>query len=343
MIALLLAVWLAWDPVTAVPVQGYRIYYGPTSGQQTISQDVGNQTTGEVRNIPAGSTTYFVVRAYNAVGESGPSNEVLWVEPTPTSTPTPTPTPTPSPTPSPTPNAVTYQINSGGGAASPYTADAYYVGGGTYYLNPVIDTTGVTDPAPQAVYWTERNGNFTYTFPGLKPAGSYKVRLHFAELYWGQAGSRLFDVAINGQTVLSSFDIFAAAGGNRRAVVREFGAQANVSGQIVVKYTTVKDNAKSSGIEILERAPVPSPTPLPSPTPTPAQQTKSTLTVINGSGGGTYDVGQTIAVKARKAPRGKTFNMWIGDKEILNNFLNARTTATIPSTNVSIEATYKDK
>jgi hypothetical protein len=88
---------------------------------------------------------------------------------------------------------------------------------------------------------------------------------------------------------------------------------------------------------------VPSPTPLPSPTPTPAPQTKSTLTVINGSGSGTYNVGQTIGVKASKAPRGKIFNMWIGDKEILNNFLNARTTATIPSTNVSIEATYKDK
>ena len=50
--------------------------------------------------------------------------------------------------------------------------------------------------------------------------------------------------------MLTNFDIFAAAGANR-ALVLDFAANANSSGQIVVSYTTVTDNAKSSAIELL--------------------------------------------------------------------------------------------
>lgn len=54
--------------------------------------------------------------------------------------------------------------------------------------------------------------SFTYTIPGLTPGVTYAVRLHFAELTWTAAGQRVFNVAINGTTVLSDFDIFATAG-----------------------------------------------------------------------------------------------------------------------------------
>jgi hypothetical protein len=81
-------------------------------------------------------------------------------------------------------------------------------------------------------------------------AGS-TVRLHFAELYWTAAGKRTFGVAINGTTVLSNFDIYATAGANYKAVVREFTTTANASGQIIVNLTKVTDNASISGIEIL--------------------------------------------------------------------------------------------
>jgi len=46
----------------------------------------------------------------------------------------------------------------------------------------------VTDPAPQAVYQTVRYGNFTYTIPNLTPGGTYRVRLHFAELFGNNPG-----------------------------------------------------------------------------------------------------------------------------------------------------------
>jgi hypothetical protein len=108
----------------------------------------------------------------------------------------------------------------------------------------------LTNPVPQAVYQTERYGNFTYTFSGLTPGASYTVRLHFAEFYWTAVGQRVFNVSINGTQVLTNFDIIAVTGGQNKATIREFTAAANGSGQIVITYTTVTDNAKSSGIEI---------------------------------------------------------------------------------------------
>jgi hypothetical protein len=86
--------------------------------------------------------------------------------------------------------------------------------------------------------------------PNLTPGASYTVRLDFAEIYWNSAGQRLFNVAINGNQVLSNFDIFATAGGKNIALAETFTATANSSGQIVIQFTTIKDNAKVSGIEI---------------------------------------------------------------------------------------------
>ena len=51
--------------------------------------------------------------------------------------------------------------------------------------------------------------------------------------------------------MLSNFDIYATAGGNYKALVREFTTTANSSGQIAVNLTAVTDNASISGIEIL--------------------------------------------------------------------------------------------
>jgi hypothetical protein len=81
---------------------------------------------------------------------------------------------------------------------------------------------------------------------------SHTVRLHFAEIFQSSAGSRLFNVAINGTTVLSSFDIFAAAGGANKAIVKEFTVAADSNGKIAIAFATVRDNAKISGIEILK-------------------------------------------------------------------------------------------
>jgi hypothetical protein len=146
-----------------------------------------------------------------------------------------------------------YRINCGSSSVvTPFAADQYASGGTQHSVTNTINVTGVTNAAPQAVYQSERYGNLTYTFPSLTASAGYTVRLHFAELYWTAAGKRTFGVAINGTTVLSNFDIYASAGANYKAVVREFTTTANASGQIIVNLTKVTDNASISGIEILK-------------------------------------------------------------------------------------------
>ncbi len=49
-----------------------------------------------------------------------------------------------------------------------------------------------------------------------------RVRLHFAELDGAEPGERVFDVRLQGRTVLKNFDVVAAAGGLNRPAVRQF-------------------------------------------------------------------------------------------------------------------------
>lgn len=79
------------------------------------------------------------------------------------------------------------------------------------------------------------------------------MRLHFAELSWTAAGQRVFNVAINGTQVLSSFDIFATAGVQNQALTEQFNTTANSSGQIVIAFTNGgADNPEINGIEVLQ-------------------------------------------------------------------------------------------
>ncbi|NLG17729.1 MAG: DUF362 domain-containing protein, partial [Fibrobacter sp.] len=121
-----------------------------------------------------------------------------------------------------------YQINCGSNSAvSPFTADQFVSGGTMRTITDAIDLSGVSDPAPHAVYQSERYGTQTYTIPGLTASSEYTVRLHMAELYQTATGKRVFNVAINGTTVLSNFDIYAITGARYKAIVREFTTKAN--------------------------------------------------------------------------------------------------------------------
>jgi malectin (di-glucose binding ER protein) len=110
----------------------------------------------------------------------------------------------------------------------------------------------VTSPAPQAVYQSIRYGNtFAYNIKNLTPNTNFLVRLHFNELYWTSAGQRVFNVAINGNQVLSNYDIFADAGGENIAVIKSFNTTSDSNGKISIQFTTVTDNAMVNGIELL--------------------------------------------------------------------------------------------
>jgi hypothetical protein len=99
-----------------------------------------------------------------------------------------------------------------------WNADSYYNGGSMYetaVVFPIFDT----EDSP--LYKTERYASLDG--PGFGPAsplsynipvpnGTYEVTLHFAEIFWDLAETRVFDVQIENSLVESAFDIFALYG-----------------------------------------------------------------------------------------------------------------------------------
>jgi len=192
----------------------------------------------------------------------------------------------------------TYQIDTGSTAGvSPFSADRFSSGGTARSVTNTITTSGVTNAAPAGVYQSERYGTSTYTITGLTASASYTVRLHFAELYWTATGKRVFNVLINGTTALSNFDVFAAAGAQYKAVVRDVTATATSSGQIVINFNTVTDNATIEGIEIIPATPNNPPTiaTAASASPSPVTASSTTLSVVGADDGGEANLTYTWA------------------------------------------------
>lgn len=71
---------LAWDRSPSLGVAGYRIYYGPASGNYTNNVRAGNVTSNSIPGLAGGGTYFFTVVAYDASGvESLPSNEIIFI------------------------------------------------------------------------------------------------------------------------------------------------------------------------------------------------------------------------------------------------------------------------
>lgn len=139
-------------------------------------------------------------------------------------------------------------------------ADTDFAGGRVGSVSKLVDLSGVSNPAPEEVYLTQRVGtgvgSFGYFIPGFIPGATYNVRLHFAEGFFKTAGSREFNVAIDGTTVLANLDIFATAGAVNKAVIEEFPVQADRFGLIMLQFLVGSANVPSvRGIEIIETTP----------------------------------------------------------------------------------------
>jgi len=225
---------LSWTASTASGCTiTYNVFRSTTSGfTPSSSNQVGTGVSGTSfsdTGLAANTTYFYLVEATDTAGTSAASNQASAT----------------------TLTATAVQINSGGPAVAPFVADEFFAGGSTINHANTIDLSGVTNPAPMAVYQTARIGSFTYTITGGFAAGSsHTVRLHFAETYWTAAGLRIFNVKINGTQVLTNFDIFATAGAKNKAVIEQFTENANSSGQYVITFTPVKDNSLVSGIEV---------------------------------------------------------------------------------------------
>ncbi len=139
-----------------------------------------------------------------------------------------------------------------------WVGDRYFTGG-----SPVISPAGLALIFPQSglgqgVY--AREGDFAYHIP-LQP-GVYELRLYFMEWVFGsgeQSGGenfRVFDVFINGNQLLSRFDIVTDAGAARVPVVKVFTDMSPASdGLLHMKFMSRRSKAILSGIEILPGIP----------------------------------------------------------------------------------------
>jgi Malectin domain len=155
----------------------------------------------------------------------------------------------------PPPVPVPIRIDSGGPAVGNFMADCDLIGGHGNVITSPVNVTGVANAAPQQVYQTKlsanSDGKITYTIPALTPNYVYTVRLHFADDVCTRVGQRLFNVAINGTTVLQNFDIFKEVG-KLKADVKTFTASSGNTGQIVIQLTNGSaSNALINGLEIL--------------------------------------------------------------------------------------------
>jgi hypothetical protein len=131
-------------------------------------------------------------------------------------------------------------INTGGETVSTidngvWLANQYQsVPGPSRTISGDIDSGSVAQPAPLEVY-----AAYTYAASGVGnsiawhlpvPDGDYNLRLHFVEPNAYGAGSRMFDIKLQDETVQTDFDIFAEADGVRKALVKDFTITA-LSGQ----------------------------------------------------------------------------------------------------------------
>ena len=140
------------------------------------------------------------------------------------------------------------RVNAGGSAfidplGNIWAADTNYNGGSTYSTaHSIANTTSAM------LYQSERWSPAPLTYTFVVPNGIYHVNLKFAEIYFGAAGQRVFDVAVNGSILLPGFDITSAGGANT-AVDRSFSVNVT-NGAISIILLPKVENPKISAIEI---------------------------------------------------------------------------------------------
>jgi beta-galactosidase len=133
-----------------------------------------------------------------------------------------------------------------------YGSDMYFVGGEGKGVEPP-DTpaekrseVAATDPR---LYDSYREGEFSYRVPVPGQGQRYRIVARFAEPSVSAAGERVFDVDVNGKTVLHHFDIFTAAGGKLKSVERSFEATAK-DGLLVITFRPSRGRALVSSLSI---------------------------------------------------------------------------------------------
>lgn len=224
-------------------------------------------------SLTQGAADMPLINAIEVITYFPPATPTFTLTRTHTSSPTRTRTPTASPTPTPTitgtPPTITntptftatatpmpVRINCGGpnytdGSGNLWSADINFSGGTAGSTADAI--AGTTD---DTLYQTERYGNSSYSIPVT--SGEYQVTLKFCEIFFTSAGSRSFNVLIEGTQVITGLDLFVVAGSDT-AHDRVFTTVVS-DGILNINFVSVTDNATISAIQVLPVFPTPTPT-----------------------------------------------------------------------------------
>ena len=75
--------------------------------------------------------------------------------------------------------------------------------------------------------------------------------MHFVEIFFYNAGKRIFSVDVNGNRVIENLDIFATAGGFQKLLIKDIPVKADSKGKITIDFIKgTVDNPKISAIEL---------------------------------------------------------------------------------------------
>ena len=225
---------LSWAAGTGAT--SYDVYFGSLASPSLVGNVTG--TSYKTATLAASAKYYWKVVAKNSVGSTSSTIWSFTTNPTAGSTPPPTSSFNP------------IRVHAGGSQYTDPQGQTWSADYGYSTSNEYTTGNSISNTNAQPLYQTERwaSGGFQYRF-GV-PNGTYSVTLKFAEIYFSQAGQRVFSVAINGQTVLSNFDIVAQARGANIALDKQFSTNVT-NGQITIQFTGVVQNPKVSAIQIL--------------------------------------------------------------------------------------------
>lgn len=190
-------------------------------------------------------------------------------------------------------------------------------------------TAWISNTMAPGIYQYERYArSFSYNLS--VPNGVYVVNLRFAETDFNSTGERVFNVTLNGQLVLSNFDILAQAGCADCALDRAFTVQVT-NGTITIALSAIVNNAKIDGIEIIQESAASQPVSTTQGTSSPGS------TVSSGSTGNNQPGGSALPTSALVNCGGGNYtdpqgNVWAADYGYTGTTATYSTTASISNT-----------
>lgn len=191
------------------------------------------------------TNTYNLLMKYASGSKLTVTNE----EPTPVTT-VEAPT-TAAPATIPTLSSVVFAVNAGGSSFTAsngiiYSADKNFSSGSAY---KVSTSTSILNTNDDALYQSERYGNFSYSIPVSN--GTYEITFKTSENYHNATGKRKFDILAEGQEIVSNLDIFAAAG-NAKAydIVKTVSV---TDGNLDLSFRKELDQAKVAAFHVIKK------------------------------------------------------------------------------------------